>query len=248
MTKNFFIQKIGSSINERNTLLVLFSGGIDSPVATWFLVRKGLEVHMLLFNLGGDRHVYGALTVAKVLVDKWVTWYKPKFYVIDLRLLIPRIALNVREDHMVIVLRRAMMRIASRFAERIGVKALATGESLGQVASQTLHNLYIIDKASTIPVLRPLIGFDKKEIINYAKLIGTYEYSIKVGEFCPIGASKITPRANIRYIENVENKVLNNEIVEKLISDAIEFDLRSLEKDYIEKKFTEILRQQSCRI
>jgi thiamine biosynthesis protein ThiI len=109
---------------------VLLSGGIDSPVATWFLVRKGLEVHMLLFDLGGDRHVYGALTVAKVLVDKRITWCRPKFYVIDLRLLIPRIALNVREDHMVIVLRRAMMRIASRFAERIGVKALATGESL----------------------------------------------------------------------------------------------------------------------
>jgi thiamine biosynthesis protein ThiI len=247
MAKNFFVQNIESPINERSVVLILFSGGIDSPVTTWLLVRKGLEVHMLLFNLGGDRHIYGAIRVAKVLADKWISKYRPKLYVIDLRPLIPRIALYVKEDHMVILLRRAMMRIASRFARKIGAKALATGESLGQVASQTLHNLFVINKAAEIPILRPLIGFDKEEIIRYAKFIGTYEYSIKVGEFCPIGASKIATKANIKYIESIENKILNDEFIEKLISNSLEFDLKSLDKNFIERKFTEILSQQSCK-
>jgi thiamine biosynthesis protein ThiI len=248
VTENVFVQKLASPTDDRVFVIVLFSGGIDSPVATWFLMRRGVEVHMLLFNLGGDRHVYGALRVAKVLADKWISWYKPKLFIIDLRPLIPRIALHVREDHMVILLRRAMMRIASIFARKINAKALATGESLGQVASQTLYNLFVINRASEIPVLRPLIGFDKEEIIRYAKLIGTYEYSIKVGEFCPIGASKITTKANIKYIESVENKVISNEFIEKLISNAIEYDLKSLDKNFVEKKFIEVLHQQSCNM
>jgi thiamine biosynthesis protein ThiI len=238
----------GLPIGSGDVALALFSGGIDSPVATWFLLRKGFKVHMVLFNLGGDRHVYGALKVAKVLADRWVFGYRPKLYVVDLRPLIMRIALYSKEDHMVILMRRTMFRIANRLAEKIGAKVLATGESIGQVASQTLHNLFVINKASVIPVLRPLIGLDKEEIIRYARFIGTYEYSIKVGEFCPIGASKTTTKANIKYIEDVENKIINDDFIENLISNAVEYDLKSVDSDLIDRKFTEILHQQSCNI
>jgi len=235
-------------IDSRDIVLVLFSGGIDSPVATWFLLRMGFEAHMILFNLGGDRHVYGALRVAKVLTDRWIFEYNPKLYVIDLRPLIMKLALNLKEDHMVIAMRRIMMKVSSRLAKRIDAKALATGENLGQVASQTPHNLFVINKASEIPVLRPLIGLDKEEIISYARFIGTYEYSIKVGEFCPIGASKTTTKANIRYIEDIENKIISGNLIENLISNAVEYDLKSVDSDLIDRKFIEILRQQGCNI
>lgn len=235
-------------IDSKDMVLVLFSGGIDSPVAAWFLLRMGFKVHMVLFNLGGDRHVYGALRVAKVLTDKWIFGYNPKLYVIDLRCLIMKLALNLREDHMVIAMRRIMMKVSSRLAKRIDAKALVTGESLGQVASQTLHNLSVINKASEIPVIRPLIGLDKEDIIRYAKLIGTYEYSIKVGEFCPIGASKTTTKANMRYVEDIENKIIDDSLVEKLILNAIEYDLKFVNKDLVERKFRDILQQQGCSI
>jgi thiamine biosynthesis protein ThiI len=235
-------------MGSRGIVLVLFSGGIDSPVATWFLLRMSFEVHMVLFNLGGDRHVYGALRVAKVLTDRWIFEYNPKLYVIDLRPLIVKLALNLKEDHMVIAMRRIMMKVSSRLAKRIGAKALATGESLGQTASQTLHNLYVINKASEIPVLRPLIGLDKEDIIRYAKLIGTYEYSIEVGEFCPIGASKTTPKASIRYVEDIENKIIDDSLIEKFVLNATEYDLKSISRDFVERKFIDILQQQGCSI
>jgi len=105
------------------------------------VVVSAIEHLSVIFPARFASELFG-FKVVLVPADKWISKYRPKLYVIDLRPLIPRIALYVKEDHMVILLRRAMMRIASRFARKIGAKALATGESLGQVASQTLHNLY----------------------------------------------------------------------------------------------------------
>jgi len=236
----------GLPIGTEGVVLSLISGGIDSPVATWFAMRRGCEAHMVLFNLGGEKHTYGALRVAKVLADNWAFGYRPAMYVVDFRPLIARISLHVTEEYRVIILRRLMFKAASLLARKIGALALVTGESLGQVASQTLRNIYVIDEAAELPVLRPLIGLDKEEIVSYARKIGTYSYSIEVGEFCPIGASKTTTRASLDVVKELESR-LNIDVseLEKLVDSASVYDLRGLDIRELEDKLKQV-RDFTC--
>ncbi len=222
----------GLPIGVEGKVLALISGGIDSPVAAWYAMKRGCEVHMALFNIGGDKHVMGGVMVAKALIDRWAYGYRPKMYIIDMRPIISRIALYAPEEYMVILLRRYMNRLAEYLARKINALAIVTGESLGQVASQTLNNIYVIEEAVTIPILRPLIGFDKDEIVKMARFIGTYEYSIKVPEFCPIGARVTTTRAILDKVKEIENRIgISETEVDELISRAIEIDLRSFSMD-----------------
>jgi len=230
----YFYDKIvrgpgGLPIGSEGRVLVLFSGGFDSPVAAWFMMRRGCIADLVLFNIGGSEQLEIAKAVAHKLAIDWSYGYEPKLYVIDLRPLIPRIVSNVPEDYIVIVLRRLMLRTASKLAEKIGAKALVTGESLGQVASQTLDNLTVIDRASTIPVLRPLIGFDKDEIIKYAKLIGTYDYSSKMREYCLVGARRVNTHASLEKVVEYEEKLgISSDVVEELLEECTVYDVKKL--------------------
>ncbi len=231
----YFYDKIvkgpgGLPIGSEGKVLSLFSGGIDSPVASWFMMKRGCEVDFLLFDIGGKEQVKNVLFVAKALIDRWGYGYRPKLYVINLRQLIPKITLYVPEHYIVIILRRLMMRIASVLAKKVNAKALVTGESLGQVASQTLDNLYIIDEAANISVLRPLIGFDKNEIAKIAQTIGTYGHSIRMREYCLIGAKKVVTRASLEKVREIEKRmqITTNDIM-NLISSMDEYDLWSID-------------------
>ncbi len=218
----------GLPVGSEGTVLSLFSGGIDSPVASWMMLKRGCHVHLLFFNIGGKPHLEGALRVAKALASKWMYGYEPKFYVIDIRPIIGLITSNVPEHYRIIVLRRAMMKLAEKLAVKIGAEALVTGESLGQVASQTLRNLRVIDDATSMLVLRPLIGFNKQEIVNKAIEIGTYEESKKLQEYCALGVSKPTTRAKLDEARVLEEKSGINELVDKLVELVEEYDLRSI--------------------
>jgi len=204
----------------------LFSGGIDSPVASWMILKRGCRVHLLFFNIGGEPHLKGARKVAEVLAKKWFYGYKPKLYVVDIRPIIPFIAEKVPEHYRIIILRRTMMRIAEKLAWKIGAEALVTGESLGQVASQTLRNLRVIDDAVDVLVLRPLIGFDKQEIVDMAMKIGTYEESKKLEEYCTLGIRKPTTRANLEEARRYEEQLGLEPLIDKLIEAAEEISLR----------------------
>ncbi|MET1159783.1 MAG: tRNA uracil 4-sulfurtransferase ThiI [Thermoprotei archaeon] len=219
----------GLPIGVTGHVLSLLSGGIDSPVAAWFMLKRGCRVDYVLFNLGGKEQVESVKRVAWVLANRWSYGYYPHLYVVDLRKLIPRIALYSPEEYLVIILRRAMVRIASLLADKLGAKALVTGESLGQVASQTLDNLVVIDKASGKTVLRPLIGFDKEEIVRYARAIGTYEYSIKVREYCPMGARRVATRADPAKIREIEEKAgLTDNLFKELLDGVESINLRKM--------------------
>lgn len=224
----------GLPLGSEGKVLSLFSGGIDSPVATWFALKRGCSADLLLFNIGGDRHVWSVAMVAKVLVDKWFYGYSPRMYVVDARPLIAKIALSAPENYVVVLLRRAMNKIGERLAQRIGALALVTGESLGQVASQTLANLYIVEEAVKMPIIRPLIGMDKEEITMWAKKIGTYEYSIKVEEYCSLGARTTTPRAELEKVVEYEHRMgLTEEEIDRIIDEAQTIELRSITVDQI---------------
>ncbi len=204
----------GLPVGVEGRALVLFSGGIDSPVAAWLTAKRGVEVDLLHYILADPRSLDEALEVAKVLASRWLYGYRPKLYAVDFRVVTGIIAAKVRREYAQVVLRAAMYIYASRFAEKRGYQALVTGESLGQVSTQTLGNLSALERvlARSLPVpliLRPLAGMDKEEIVQMARRIGTYEASARVREYCRIAQEgRVITRADPRTLEEELAKVL----------------------------------------
>jgi len=169
----------GLPVSSSGKVLVLLSGGFDSAVASYFALKRGAKCTFIHF------HSYPYTTRAsqdKVIeLARQLNYYQfqSKLYMVPFAETQEDIVFNTPERYRVILYRRFMMRIAERLANREGLKAIVTGESLGQVASQTLENLGAIEQVTTLPVLRPLIGLDKNEIIAVARRIGTYDISVK---------------------------------------------------------------------
>lgn len=171
--------------------MLLLSGGIDSPVAGYMMAKRGVSVeavHFESFPYTGERAREKALTLASIMAE-WCG--EVRVHVISLTKIQEAISRSCDEDYFTLLLRRSMMRIAGRLAKRYGCGALITGESLGQVASQTMPALFTTDSATDMLVLRPCIGMDKEEIIAIARKIGTFETSILPYEDC---CTVFTPR------------------------------------------------------
>lgn len=164
--------------------LLLLSGGIDSPVAGWMMAKRGVEidaVHFYSYPYTSERSKEKVIELARILSG----------YCMRLNLhIVPftEIQLEINEkcphDQTTIIMRRIMMIISCKIAERIGAMALITGESMGQVASQTMQSLGVTNAAADIPVFRPLIGMDKNEVVVISRKIGTFETSILPYEDC----------------------------------------------------------------
>ena len=148
------------------------------------MLRKGVEVvylHFHSFPIVSKSSIYKVTQLVKILSN----YQSPStLYLAPIGEIQARLRTKVDPRYLVVMYRRIMLRIAERIAEEEKADALVTGESLGQVSSQTLQNLLVIEEAASIPVLRPLIGFDKEEIVEIAKRIGTYEISIRPQEDC----------------------------------------------------------------
>ena len=164
--------------------MILLSGGIDSPVATWMMAKRGMmieAVHYHSYPYTSDRAREKVIELAQI-----VSQYTGKFrmHVINLLPIQEEIVKNCPEEETTIHVRRFMMRIAEKLAKESDCQALITGEDLGQVASQTAEALVVTDSVVSMPVFRPLIGMDKIEIMDRAQEIGTYEKSIEPYEDC----------------------------------------------------------------
>ncbi|WP_418667802.1 tRNA uracil 4-sulfurtransferase ThiI [Allofournierella sp.] len=174
----------GLPVGTSGRAINMLSGGIDSPVAAWFMARRGLALHHIHFasppytseaakqKVADLARIVSGYTGNCVLYV--VPYTKPQEYIRD----------NAPDVLFTVLMRRSMMRIANRVAKEIDAKALVTGESLAQVASQTLMALACTDAAQDLPILRPLIGLDKTEIVEVARRIGTFETSILPYEDC----------------------------------------------------------------
>ncbi len=208
----------GLPIGVEGRVLVLFSGGFDSPVAAWFMAKRGAIVDLLHYIMGSPQLLYMVHRVAKVLADKWLYGYSPRMYIVDLREIINVIRENVKRSYRQVVLRAIMYIVADKVARKYGYDAIATGESLGQASSQTLVNLSVIEKAINIDtmILRPLIGLDKEDIINYSRLISTYEESSKVAECCTIAPTLVVTRAKLSELKEELEKI-PKELIESAI-------------------------------
>jgi thiamine biosynthesis protein ThiI len=208
--------------------LVLFSGGFDSPVAAWLTAKRGVEVDFLHFTLGSPRATYLAFKVARELSLRWLYGYKPRFMVVDFRRVVGEVASKVEWRMRQVALRALMYKAASRVAEKEGFDAIVTGESLGQASSQTLRNLEAVEAVAkpVKPVLRPLAGLDKEEIIALSRRIGLYELSSKVPEACAIAPSRVETRATPVEVEG-ELAKLSQGLLDEAVSKMAVYDVLS---------------------
>jgi len=201
---------------------MLLSGGIDSPVATYYVLKRGATADFLHFHsmpFTSPASLNKTKELATVL-NKFQA--KSKIHLIPFADIQKEIMKKTPEKLRVVLYRRFMLKIAEKIARKEKILALVTGESLGQVASQTLGNINAIEECVKIPILRPLIGFDKKEIIEKAKEIGTYDISTSPHEDC---CSLFVPKhpetnAKIEEVKKAEESIEENEI-ENLIDEAI---------------------------
>jgi len=181
----------GLPVGSGGTVAALLSGGIDSPVAAWRMLKRGCRVVFVHFH-SVPYLPPTSQAKARALVERLTEWqYDSRLFLVPFGEIQREVVLSVPGPARVVVYRRLMVRIAEAIGRREGALALATGESLGQVASQTLENIAAIDAVATMPVLRPLIGTDKIEIIHEAKQLGTFEISIEPDADC---CTLFTPR------------------------------------------------------
>lgn len=210
----------GLPVGTSGQALLLLSGGIDSPVAGWLTLKRGVQLEALYFHSPpfiGERSVEKVVDLCKTLNQ-----YSPamKLSIISLTPALKELKEKIPEKYIIIVMRRIMMQMAQSLAWKRNIPALITGESIGQVASQTLENINAISQVIDLPVLRPLSGMDKMEIIALAREIGTYKISIRPYEDCCTLFIPKHPilKANLDHLRKMEEKLP----VEKLVKEAVE--------------------------
>ncbi|MBA2664667.1 MAG: tRNA 4-thiouridine(8) synthase ThiI [Bradymonadaceae bacterium] len=197
--------------------LSLMSGGFDSAVASWMMLKRGVALDFLFFDLGGPPHQRAVREVTDVLAKAWVHGYAAKLHIVDFRPVIAEMKQGVRGRFWQLLLKRLMVRAGDLVARDGTHIALITGEALGQVSSQTLSNLAAISVPLATPVLRPLLGFNKDEIIAQARLIGTYEICSGVPEFCALGGGKPVTRSTMEQLDAEEAR-LDSSLLETLVA------------------------------
>jgi len=209
----------GLPVDSQGNVVALLSGGIDSPVAAFLMMKRGCRVFPVFFNnkpYTDDRARKRAIAVAKKLAE-----FSPG---IELRVVpfghILRAFIEKAPRRPTCVLcKRAMLRIGEKIARRVKAEAMVTGESLGQVASQTLSNLRVIDEACELPVMRPLIGMDKVEIERIARQIGTFEISTQPAAGCSAVPQYPETRAKLEEVLKAEENLNIPALVESALAE-----------------------------
>jgi len=158
-------------------ILALLSSGIDSPVAVWLMMRRGCEVDMLHVSSGSyaGKDVLSTTLRHLCTLSTWCTGFPMNLFLADAGKFYETMVKRAEPRLRCVLCKRFMMRLGSGLAKREGHLALCTGDSLGQVASQTMANLAVVSDAATVPLLRPLLAFDKQEAVNLARKIGTFD-------------------------------------------------------------------------
>ena len=220
----------GMPIGTNGRAMLLLSGGIDSPVAGYMIAKRGVRVEAVYFHAPpytSERAKRKVIELAQ-LVSKYTG--PVNLHIINFTDIQLAIYENCPHDELTIIMRRYMMKIAERIAVENGDQALITGESIGQVASQTIQSLFCTDAAATLPVFRPLIGFDKQEIVEISEKIGTYETSIQPYEDCCtiFVAKHPVTKPTLADIERSEEKLEG--IIDELLERALESKERILVK------------------
>lgn len=212
----------GMPVGTNGKATLLLSGGIDSPVAGYMIAKRGVIIDAVYFHAPpytSDRAKQKVVDLAKLVANYSGPINLHVVNFTDIQLYIYE---QCPHDELTIIMRRYMMKIAEYFALKEDSLGLITGESIGQVASQTMQSLAVTNEVCTLPVLRPLVGMDKQEIINISEKIGTYETSILPFEDCCtiFVAKHPVTKPNLKQIKKSELKL--NEKIDELIQTAID--------------------------
>ncbi|PKM50810.1 MAG: tRNA 4-thiouridine(8) synthase ThiI [Firmicutes bacterium HGW-Firmicutes-7] len=220
----------GMPVGSNGKAMLLLSGGIDSPVAGWMIAKRGVKLDAVYFH----SHPYTTDRAKDKVIElaRLVSVYTGK---INLHIVpFTEIQLYIYEkcphEQLTIIMRRIMMRISEIIAYKNDALALITGESIGQVASQTLQSLVTTNDVCTMPVFRPLIGFDKQDIVNISEKIGTYETSILPYEDCCtiFVAKHPVTKPTLKSIERSEERLVQmEEMIEKAVKDTEVIGIRA---------------------
>ena len=219
----------GMPVGTNGKALLLLSGGIDSPVAGYMIAKRGVQieaVHFESFPYTSERAREKVFELAR-LVARYAG--SIRLHVVSLTHIQEELVKNCEEDYFTLILRRYMMAISDRIATAQGCGGLVTGESLGQVASQTMQAIGVVDPLSSLPVFRPCIGMDKEEIIQVARKIGTFETSIQPYEDC---CTVFTPRhpktkPTIEGVLEQQNRLPFWDLVEEALAGATVENIRT---------------------
>ena len=213
----------GMPVGTNGKAALLLSGGIDSPVAGWMISKRGVALDAVHFH----SHPYTSDRAKEKVIDlaKIISVYTGEIHLHIVPFTEIQLAIieQCPKNYLTLIMRRAMMKIAERIAHKSGARALVTGESIGQVASQTMESLAVTDNAVSMPVFRPCIGMDKEEIIQISKKINAYETSILPYEdCCTIFVPKHPKtRPEIDEIVNAENSLVNlEEMIQAVLENA----------------------------
>lgn len=222
----------GLPIGTQKKSLSLISGGFDSSVASYMLIRRGSIVYYCFFNLSGN--IIDTVEVYKVIYYLWNKFgssHIVKVISINFLEVVKELLLKVKSSYIGIILKRMMIRAAIMIAKRYQIKLLVTGEVLGQVSSQTLDNLVLINNVKSVECLifRPLIAYDKEQIISIARIIGTEVLSSKIPEYCGVISKKTVIKSDQKNLKIEENKC-DFLLINKSVSHAYIIDVNHVSK------------------
>ncbi|MHA7880384.1 MAG: tRNA uracil 4-sulfurtransferase ThiI [Saccharospirillum sp.] len=214
----------GFPIGTQESVLTLVSGGFDSMVAAFQMMRRGVKNHFLFFNLGGAAHENGVKEAVYYLWKRYGSSHKVDFITVPFEPVIEAILTQVEDRYMGVVLKRMMMRVADRLAESRQLPAMVTGEAIAQVSSQTLPNLSLIDAVTDRLIIRPLIVTDKSSIVQQARDIGTAAFSERMPEYCGVISRKPNAhckRADVEAAEANLDWALVDQAVDAAVTEPI---------------------------
>ena len=207
----------GMPVGANGVAVTLLSGGIDSPVSTYMIAKRGVRlipVHFFSFPYTSEQAKQKVIELARLLT---VYCGRMTIEVVPFTHIQEEIRAKCDEDYFTLIMRRFMMRIAQKIADANGAKAIVTGENLGQVASQTMEAMASTQAVTDLPVLQPLIGMDKEEIVRLARKIGTFETSILPYEDCCTVFTPKHPKTKpkLRDVEQIESALDIDALVEE---------------------------------
>ncbi|MBQ2267356.1 MAG: tRNA 4-thiouridine(8) synthase ThiI [Succinivibrio sp.] len=220
----------GYPVGSQGEVFSLISGGFDSGVSTYDVLHRGCRVNYLFFNMGGTAHEIGVKQESYFLWDRFASSHRVRFVTIPFEPIVGQILERTHHGVRGVILKRMMMRVGSLVAKKFDAEALVTGESLGQVSSQTLRNLTHIDNVCDVLLLRPLVTADKQDIIDKSREIGTIGFAESMPEYCGVISDHPNVCPSASFVEEEEAK-MDSDLVQKAFESMKIVDINDIPKD-----------------